>query len=76
MEISDKVCKGNLINEPCLSHDQCDVGLGCIKKSIWPFESRCESLKTVGQGCETDYECETNMYCWYPNADLAKANKK
>jgi len=49
----------------------CDVKYGCIADQEWPFKQTCQALGTDEENCITDYDCEINHYCFYPDSDLA-----
>ena len=47
------VCRGFGINTPCVSHEQCDIGLRCNS-----FNNTCQYQIAVGQqGCRSYLDC-------------------
>ena len=68
-----KVCTGLSEKDSCNRHDQCHVGLGCIKSDEWPFEGTCQTLRKDDLPCDMDQDCDINYYCWYKSVEDATA---
>lgn len=70
------VCKGAVNEETCIDHYQCDVGLGCMKSTVWPFASTCQTLRKDGEQCIMDEDCAIDHICWYKTPEKAQSNSK
>jgi len=40
-----------------------------LPKGEFPFATTCESLRKVGEQCESDAECQTGSRCWFAHRD-------
>jgi hypothetical protein len=69
-------CKGASSGTSCAAHEECDIGLGCIPLSSWPYTTTCNALSGSGNTCTTHYDCDTASLCWYATrADFYSATK-
>jgi hypothetical protein len=51
--------------------------MACLPSDKFPYTTTCESLRKVGEQCESDAECQTTSKCWYQNRqDFYDGRKK
>ena len=69
-------CRGMEVNEHCHHNTDCDYGLYCQVGDKWPFVTKCTKQKSESESCENDFQCQNNNFCWYPDVQSKKDNKK
>ena len=74
MNCRDGKCVGGSDQASCHSHADCGNKQYCNELTVFPFLSTCKAMFTAYQPCGNDYECEPNLYCWYPNKEGAPDN--
>ena len=74
MNCQGDTCVGRIVAKSCNSHADCGNKNYCSKSTNPPFLSTCKSMITAYQPCLTDFECQSGLYCWYPNKEGAPDN--
>lgn len=69
MNCQEGKCIGGEDAASCHDHSDCGNKQYCSQASNPPFLSTCKAMFTAYQPCGNDFECEPNLYCWYPNKE-------
>ncbi|TNV80770.1 hypothetical protein FGO68_gene7416 [Halteria grandinella] len=62
------VCRGKSSGSECSKHQECDLGLACRHMQEWPYTTFCLPMRTEGESCFDEFECQFGLKCWYPTA--------
>lgn len=72
----ESTCIGLDKDASCWDDSNCGVGLYCRTAQLWPYETRCSKLRSEYEQCASDTECQNHQYCWYPNEEHSKSDRK
>jgi hypothetical protein len=61
MKCFARLCNGNPVGSPCLSHSECEIGYACSE--IDGFGGVCQAQVGEGSKCSDDYQCLNNLGC-------------